>query len=549
MTLARKYSLLKSAANGVLCGLLLSACSVEKPIDVVEAESQIPDEISFSIHVKPILSDRCYACHGPDAEGRVTNLRFDTPEGIRTKLTESKRSRAVVGGSLGRSELAHRILSSDEGLMMPPPESNLRLTAQEKAILLRWIEQGGEYEPHWSFTAPQKPKLPTVRNTDWIRDDLDSFVLSRIEKAGLSPTEEASKEVWIRRVSFDLTGLPPTIEEIDAFLADQSAESYENVVNRLLASASYGERMAVDWLDLARYADSHGYQDDGWRNMWPWRDWVVRSFNENMPYDQFVSDQIAGDLYENPTRDQVLATGFNRNHLQSQEGGIVLEEYRVEYVADRVNTFGKAFLGITTECARCHDHRYDPVSQQEYYQLFDFFNQVNEIGNIPYAGEASPTVILTTGVDDEKLASIKAQLTELEKELDPANPLYDNTYQEWEAIHSSDLNVDLKGLVAHYPIEDLVEKNNLLALHDLVQPDSAGYFWGDRDRLPLVVEGIVGPKGELLTTANSGSTGTGEPKPVVLVRLAPVHPVLPALAPPFLAPPPPILDPSNREMP
>lgn len=493
---------------GLVCCLFLAACSVEIPEDVRLAESEIPDEISFSIHVKPILSDRCYACHGPDSEGRVTNLRFDTPEGIRTKLTESKRSRAVVGGSLGRSEMAHRILSTEETLMMPPPESNLTLTAQEKAILLRWIEQGGTYEPHWSFTAPKSPRIPSVKKEEWVRDELDTFVLSKIEKAGLAPSDEAEKEVWLRRVSFDLTGLPPTIQEIDAFLADGSPQAFDKVVDRLLASETYGERMAVDWLDLARYADSHGYQDDGWRNMWPWRDWVVRSFNANMPYNTFVSDQLAGDLYENPTRDQILATGFNRNHLQSQEGGIVLEEYRVEYVADRVNTFGKAFLGVTTECARCHDHRYDPVSQNEYYQLFDFFNQVNEIGNIPYAGEASPTVILTSGVDDTKLAAIKSKLAVLEKELDPSNSLYDKEYKDWATVHSSDLISDIKGLVAHYPIEDLVEKDNLLNLKDLVQPDSAGYFWGDKDRLPLVVEGAVGPNGEVGPSVTPGKAMT-----------------------------------------
>jgi hypothetical protein len=471
--------------------LMVSGCSVEKPAEIVLAESQIPDQISFSLHVKPILSDRCYSCHGPDVEGRVTNLRFDTPEGIQAKLTESRRSRAVKGGNLGGSEIFHRITSDNPDYLMPPPESNLTLSPQEKAILIRWIEQGGKYETHWSFTAPTEKPIPVVADESWAEDDLDRFALAGIEKAGLHPAPEASREQWLRRVYFDLTGLPPSVADIDAFLSDTSPDAFERVVDKLLASDHYGERMAVDWLDIARYADSHGYQDDGWRNMWPWRDWVIRAYNDNMPYDEFVRDQLAGDLLENPTKDQILATGFNRNHLQSQEGGIVLEEYRVEYVADRVNTFGKAFLGITTECARCHDHRYDPVSQKEYYQLFSFFNNNNEIGNIPYAGEASPTVILTTQVDEEKLASIHAQLQRIELELNPNKSMYDNEFDKWLTAHAAD-PIKPTGMVAYYPIEAFVEKDNLLTLEDKVQPDSAGYFWGDKDRLPTIVPGVNG---------------------------------------------------------
>ncbi|MDA1029395.1 MAG: DUF1553 domain-containing protein [Bacteroidetes bacterium] len=471
--------------------IVLTGCSVEKPPEIVEAESRIPEKISFSLHVKPILSDRCYSCHGPDAEGRVTNLRFDTAEGIRAKLTESRRSRAVRGGSPGRSEMVHRILSDDPEYRMPPPESNLSLTAEEKAILIRWIEQGGEYESHWSFTAPKVVKLPSVLNDSWPKDDLDRFILSNLTRNDLQPADAAPKEVWLRRVSFDLTGLPPTVAEVDAFLADKSSNAFEKVVDRLLASPGYGERMTVDWLDLARYADSHGYQDDGWRNMWPWRDWVIRAFNANKPYDEFVTEQLAGDLLENPTRDQILATGFNRNHLQSQEGGIVLEEYRVDYVADRTNTFGKAFLGITTECARCHDHRYDPISQLEYYEIFSFFNSVNEIGNIPYAGEASPTVLLTTEVDDQKLADIKRKIGQLEASINPTNSVYDNEYGEWIKSHATSV-IEPQGMTAYYPIEAFVEKKDLLTLEDRVQPDSAGYFWGDKDNLPTIVKGKNG---------------------------------------------------------
>lgn len=458
------------------------------PSEVESASTAVPERISFSLHVRPILSDRCFSCHGPDVEGRVTDLRFDTEEGMRATLTSSRRSRAVRAGNPARSELAHRILSDDAEYRMPPPESNLSLTAEEKAILVRWIEQGADFEEHWAFSPPERPTVPSVGNPEWARTDVDRFVLARMERAGLNPTEEATREAWLRRVSFDLTGLPPTVKDIEDFLTDSDAGAHEHVVDRLLASEHYGERMAVEWLDLARYADSHGYQDDGWRNMWPWRDWVIRSFNENRPYDQFVTEQLAGDLLDSPTRDQILATGFNRNHLQSQEGGIVLEEYRTDYVANRTDTFGKALLGLTMECGRCHDHRYDPVSQQEYFELFAFFNSNNEIGNIPYAGEASPTVILTTQVEDEQLVRIRAKIAELEGEADISNPRWD----EDATLVLPGSEVSIEGMTAHYPIEEFVEKDNLLTLEDRVQPDSAAYFWGDKERLPEIVDGVDG---------------------------------------------------------
>lgn len=476
--------------TGLLLAILVSTagCGVDLPQEVSDAGDVIPEEISFSLHVRPILSDRCFSCHGPDAEGRVTDLRFDTEEGMRVALTASTRGKAVRPNNPDGSEMVHRILSEDDTYRMPPPESNLGLTAEEKAILVRWIEQGADFEEHWAFSRPERSAVPTVKDTSWPRDDLDRFVLARMERSGLTPAGEASREAWIRRVTFDLTGLPPSVDDIDAFLADATDQAFENVVDRLLASEHYGERMAADWLDLARYADSHGYQDDGWRNMWPWRDWVVRSFNANQPYDSFVTEQLAGDLLDEPTRDQLLATGFNRNHLQSQEGGIVLEEYRTDYVANRTDTFGKAFLGLTMECGRCHDHRYDPVSQEEYYELFAFFNSINEIGNIPYAGEASPTVILTTKVEDEELARIRTKIAELAAEADIDNPRWDDD----ASTVAAGSPVTVHGMTAHYPIEELVDKDGLLTLEDRVQPDSAAYFWGNKERLPTVVDGIDG---------------------------------------------------------
>ena len=472
----------------VLMALLSGGCGVDIPSEVESASESVPEQISFSLHVRPILSDRCFSCHGPDVEGRVSNLRFDTEEGLRASLTNSRRSRAVRAGDPARSELVHRILSDDAAYRMPPPESNLSLSAGEKATLVRWIEQGAEFEEHWAFSPPRKPSVPSVANADWAIDDVDRFVLAELELAGLNPSEPATREAWLRRVTFDLTGLPPAVDDISNFLEDERPGAYERVVDRLLDSEHYGERMAVEWLDLARYADSHGYQDDGWRNMWPWRDWVIRSFNDNRPYDAFVTEQLAGDLLENPSRDQILATGFNRNHLQSQEGGIVLEEYRTDYVANRTDTFGKALIGLTMECGRCHDHRYDPVSQEEYFELFAFFNSNNEIGNIPYAGEASPTVILTTPIEEQELARIRAKISELEAEADFSNPRWDADVARMQPGN----DVTIEGMTAHYPIEEFVEKDNLLTLEDRVQPDSAGYFWGDRERLPEIVDGIDG---------------------------------------------------------
>ncbi|GAA4431326.1 DUF1553 domain-containing protein [Ravibacter arvi] len=378
----------------VVFGLLVGCNkSVDLPEEIDRELATIPEEIDYTLHVKPILSDRCFACHGPDQNKRQGGLRLDVSEVAFGKNEESGLT-AIVPGNSVKSELVARILTDDPEKMMPTPESHLTLSAQEKAILIRWIEQGAVYKPHWAFVKVQEPEIPENRDKSWAKNDLDRFILAGMEKAGLKPAPEADKTTLLRRVYLDLTGLPPSVEEVDAFLADASPEAYEKVVDRLLASKHYGEHRAVPWLDLARYADTHGYQDDGPRTMWPYRDWVIRAFNENMPFDRFVTWQLAGDLLPNPDREMMLATAFNRNHQQSQEGGIVPEEYRNEYVSDRVNTFGAAFLGLTTECARCHDHKYDPFSQKDYFSLYAFFNNNNENGQIPYNGEASPTIVM-----------------------------------------------------------------------------------------------------------------------------------------------------------
>ena len=475
----------------ITAGIFLNGCSTDKATFSEEIEARLPEKIDFNYHIKPILSDRCFACHGPDENKVEAGLRFDMEERAFAKLESG--NRAIVPGNLGKSALYHRILAEDPEEMMPPPESNLTLTDDEKALLIRWIEQGAEYKPHWSFIPPEKPGVPEVAQKDRTTNAIDNFVMARLEQEGMEPAEEADKETLIRRVSFDLTGLPSTVEEIDAFLADDSPEAYEKVVDRLLASPHYGERMATEWLDIARYADSHGYQDDGMRNMSPWRDWVIEAFNQNLPFDKFVNWQLAGDMLPNPTREQILATGFNRNHLQSQEGGIVSEEYRVEYVADRTDTFGKAFLGLTMECARCHDHKYDPISQKEYYQIFSFFNSNNETGQIPYMGEASPTLILTDEKTEEELSTIREKIEEYEEKVDPQSPAYRKGYEQWVAQLKNE-GIQPAGLIGHYPLDELQDKKYT----NLADQKKPAHAQGPEKDYPVTIPGKFGNAQQLV---------------------------------------------------
>ncbi len=445
----------------------LTAChkSVEKPAAIVAVEASLPEKIDYNLHVKPILSDRCFACHGPDKAKQQAGLRLDTPEGAYEALAKSGHT-AIVPGDLTGSELVHRVLSTDPDEVMPTPKSNLTLTAEEKAMLIRWIEQGAEYKQHWSLIAPTMPEIPQVKDQQWVKNDIDRFILAKQEAKKLAHAPEADKTTLLRRVTLDLIGLPPTPAEVDAFLADKSPNAYEKVVNRLLNNPHYGERQAVEWLDVARYADTDGYQDDGLRTIWPYRDWVIKAFNRNLSFDRFVTWQLAGDLLPNRTghdaatrssnQNKLLATAFNRNHQQSQEGGIVDEEYRTEYVADRVNTFGKAFLGLTTECARCHDHKYDPISQKDYYSLFAFFNSNNERGQIPYNGEAAPTITLTNPKADAQLKYIREKLTPLAQTLNVNRPDYQQRFSQWLAAAPATEPSTLSdaGLIAHYTFDE-----------------------------------------------------------------------------------------------
>ncbi|MCD2258142.1 PSD1 and planctomycete cytochrome C domain-containing protein [Psychroserpens sp. XSD401] len=367
---------------------------------------EVPETVDYIFDVKPILSDRCYLCHGPDNGTREANLRLDTKEGAYAAIGENLDRFAVVPGDTLLSQMAHRINSTNPLKMMPPEDSNLSLNTYEKAVLTKWIAQGAVWKDHWAFVAPEKSKIPEVKNNNLVVNEIDNFIIQKLEEQGLSLSEKASKEKLIRRVYFDLTGLPPSLADIDAFLADNSNTAYEKIVDRLLNSTQYGEHMTASWLDVSRYSDTHGYQDDLERVMWPWRDWVISAFNRNIPYDEFIKWQLAGDLLPDATLEQILATGFNRNHKITQEGGVIDEEYRVEYVLDRTNTVSKSLLGLTMECAQCHDHKYDPISQKEYFSFYSFFNKVKEKGRMDYGEIPEPNIKITEKEIDEVLSFI-----------------------------------------------------------------------------------------------------------------------------------------------
>ena len=375
--------------------------------EILISQKNIPETVDFNFHVKPIISDKCFACHGPDEKERAANLRLDTEDGL-YQLTEELSSYVVDKKSPKKSEMLNRIFHDNPSIVMPPPESNLVLSDYEKEILNKWILQGGKWKKHWSYNKPIKPKIPTVKNKSWINNDIDYFTLKNIEANGLNISIIEDKEILIRRLYFDLIGLPPSVEEIDEFLNDPTENSYEKIVDKLLNSENYGERMASIWMDIARYGDSHGYQDDLERVMWPWRDWVIHAYNSNLPYDEFITWQLAGDLIPNATKEQIIATGFNRNHKITQEGGVIPEEYRTEYVADRTNTTSKMMMGLTMECARCHSHKYDEISHDEYYGMFSYFNNIDEEGLITYQDKApKPNITVSRKDIDNDLGFIK----------------------------------------------------------------------------------------------------------------------------------------------
>ncbi|MDQ1472795.1 MAG: hypothetical protein QOJ99_4275, partial [Bryobacterales bacterium] len=406
--------------------------------------------VDFDRDIRPILSDNCFSCHGPDATKRMANLRLDIADG--GALTRS----IIVAGKAGESHLFGRISATDNK-RMPPAYSGRTLTARQIDAIRQWIDQGAKWQTHWAFVAPQRPDVPVVSETSWVRNPIDNFVLARLDQpdlknAGLKHSPEAGKATLLRRVTYDLTGLPPTVAELNSFLADKSADAYEKRVDALLQSARFGERMAMQWLDLARYADTHGYHIDSHREMWHWRDWVINAFNRNVPYDQFTIEQLAGDLIPNATVEQKLASGFNRNHMINFEGGAVPEEYQVEYVVDRLEATSTTWMGLTVGCARCHDHKYDPIPQKDFYRFFAFFNNVSEKGLDGRNGNAEPYLQLPSAEQKTRLEELKEAIKAHESALpEEAVSKQQGDWEKSELAAFRSLGRD--GLLAHYEFD------------------------------------------------------------------------------------------------
>jgi hypothetical protein len=398
--------------------------------------------IDFDRQVRPILSDNCFQCHGPDEQHRMAGLHFDTKEGAFGKAG------VIVPGDSAHSKMYLKISNPNPAMRMPPTYSGRKLTPEQIDTIKKWIDSGAKWETHWAFLPPKRPEVPSVKDTAWPRNDIDRFVLAKLEGMGLHPAKEADKATLLRRVTFDLTGLPPTQQELNSFLADKSPNAYEKVVDRLLASPQYGERMAMQWLDFARYADTHGYHIDSARDMWIWRDWVIKAFNQNMPYDQFTIDQLAGDLLPNHTQDQVIATGFNRNHMINFEGGAIPEEYQNEYIVDRIDTTATTFLGITLGCARCHNHKYDPFTQKDFYSFGAFFNGIPEKGLDGYTGNAAPFLQLPTDPQKNYKDTLIAALKKTDGEIDAAQAAWEQRQRQMPVADVTD------GLLAEYAFDD-----------------------------------------------------------------------------------------------
>ncbi len=397
----------------------------------IAEEAALPGKVQFNRDIRPILAENCFACHGPDAKQAKGGLRIDHRDSA-TKPGESG-SIPIVPGKPAASELVTRILSDDPDERMPPPDSHKSLTDRQKQLLKRWIAEGAEYQAHWGFIAPVRPTLPEVKNKSWPRNDIDRFVLAKLEAEGLAPSPEADRPTLIRRLSFDLTGLPPTPEEVASFVGDASPDAYEKVVDRLLKSPRYGERMAMWWLDGARYADSNGYQADYERFMWPWRDWVIKAFNTDKPFDRFTVEQLAGDLLPNATNDERVATGFNRNHRINTEGGALAEEWHVETVIDRVDTTSAVWLGLTMGCCRCHNHKFDPITQKEFYQFFAFFNNVPEAGvGVERPINQPPTTRVIGADQQQRIAELDAATAAAEAALKGQEAKLPELQARWE---------------------------------------------------------------------------------------------------------------------
>lgn len=410
--------------------------------------------LDYGRDIRPILSNKCFTCHGPDDAQRKADLRLDRREGIYSKSASG--SIPIVPGDPEASEVIRRIESADPSERMPPPEANKQLTEDERVKLTSWIKAGAEYKQHWSFVAPTRPSPPVVSDATWVRNPIDAFVLARMELAGLRPSPEASRETLIRRLYLDLIGLPPTLEQVDAFLNDTNDNAYELLVDQLLASPHYGERMAMDWLDAARFADTNGYHLDNGRDMSRWRAWVIDAFNRNMPFDEFTIDQIAGDLLPNATPEQRIASGFNRNHMINFEGGAIPAEYHTAYIIDRVNTTGTVWLGLTIGCAQCHDHKFDPITQREFYELYAFFHNVPEKGLDGSQGNAAPVMQFPTPDQTERQRALEDQIAALQKNAQTQNS--DEAAQKESASELQKREQELKQLRRDIPSTMVMEE-------------------------------------------------------------------------------------------
>jgi hypothetical protein len=419
------------------------------------ADAPLPAKVQFNRDIRPILSNLCYHCHGPDKTKRQAKLRFDTRDGLFAKRDDQQ---VVAPGQPTASTLHQRITSGDPDQRMPPPDSGLSITPHQTRLIQRWIAQGATWQAHWSFIPLTRPALPTVSRPEWPRNAIDHFILSRLDHNGLAPAPEADRTTLLRRLHLDLTGLPPTPQQILAFLADTRPDAFQHQVDRLLASPRTGEHLAVNWLDAARYADTSGYQNDGPRSMWRWRDWVLEAINGNMPFDRFTVEQLAGDLLPNATLDQRIATGFNRNHRGNSEGGVIPEEFQVEYVVDRVDTTTTVWLGLTMQCARCHEHKYDPIPQQEFYRVFAYFNNIPENGRAIKEGNSPPYIKAPTPVQQQRQQQLDTQLAESKRSSLKLLPLLGRAQRQWEASPAAKLseNTDWSitdGLLAHFPLD------------------------------------------------------------------------------------------------
>ncbi|MGC4002313.1 MAG: PSD1 and planctomycete cytochrome C domain-containing protein [Pirellulales bacterium] len=408
---------------------------------VPTSDAAEPARLSFNKDIRPILSENCFQCHGPDEATREAGMRLDQRDAA-LKPTDSGVT-PIVPGNPDKSDVLLRATSKDPNLMMPPASTHKKLNAAQIAKLRRWIAEGAEYQGHWAWIAPERPAPPAVSNEKWIRNPIDRFVLARLDAEKLKPAEDVDRAKLLRRVTFDLIGLPPTIAELDAFLNDERPDAYERVVDRLLADPRYGEQMAQQWLDYARYADSHGFQSDSGRTMWPWRDWVIDAFNTNMPFDRFTVEQLAGDMLPNATRSQIVATGFNRNNRHNGELGSIPEEWKIENTIDRLETTGTTWLALTYNCCRCHDHKFDPISQKDFYRFFAYFYNTTDSGLIQTKGKNStPVLAVPTAEQEARLSELRALITQAEATVAQENERLPEAIAAWERTLQKDLESD-----------------------------------------------------------------------------------------------------------